>query len=122
MVTTIPFGSVSFSAAFGRSTSAAGFTIAVAVSMKMLRRPRKTSVSVVTLISATMWPRVWALNSAIGPPRRRHRLEKACAADAERAVDSFDAVLEVVVEDERHDADGETERGGDQRLRDAACH
>src|SRR5215813_10099216 len=90
--------------------------------MKMMRSTRKTSVSGVTLISATMWPRVCALNSAIGPPRRRHRLEQPRAADAQGTVDPFDAVLEVVVEDERHDADGEAERGGDQRLRDAARH
>src|SRR5262249_54870184 len=122
MVTTIPLVSVSSSAALGRSTSAAGFTIAEVVIMKMMSSTRKTSVSGVTLISATMWPRVCALNSAIGPPRRRHRLEKPRTADAQRAVDPFDAVLEVVVEDERHDADGEPERGGDQSLGDAARH
>src|SRR3989442_10296490 len=58
----------------------------------------------------------------MAPPYRGHRLEEPRAADAERAVDPFDAVLEVVVEDERHDADGEAERGRDQRLRDAARH
>ena len=53
----IPLGSVSFSAAFGRSTSAAGFTIAEVVIMKMMSSTRKTSVRGVTLISAMMWPR-----------------------------------------------------------------
>src|SRR4029077_6748228 len=122
MVTMMPLVSVSSSAALGRSTSAAGFTIAEVVIMKMMSSTRKTSVSGVTLISATMWPRVCALNSAIGPPRRCHPLEEPRAPDAQRAVDPFDAVLQVVVEDERHDPDGEAERGGDQRLRDAPRH
>src|SRR5262249_54617372 len=74
IVTMTPFASSWVSGAFGRSTSAAGFTIAEVVIMKMIRRTRKTSVSGVTLISATMWPRVCALNSAICPPRRGHRL------------------------------------------------
>src|SRR5881296_1765016 len=115
MVTMMPLVSVSSSAALGRSTSAAGFTIAEVVIMKMMRRTRKTSVSGVTLISATMWPRVCALNSAIGPPRRGDRLEEARAPDAERAVDPLHPVLQVVVEDERDDPDREPERGRDER-------
>src|SRR5262249_10229754 len=115
-----PFASSWLSGAFGRSTSAAGFTIAEVVIMKMMRRTRKTSVSGVTLISATMWPRVCALPNAIGPPRRRHRLEEPRAADAERAVDALHAALAVVVEDERDDPDREAERGRDERLGDAA--
>src|SRR5437763_10486908 len=123
MVTSTPFASSSFAAAFGRSTSAAGFTIAEVVIMKMMRSTRNTSVSGVTLISATMWPRVCALpKNAMRPPRRGHRLEHARAADAERGVDALDARLEVVVADDRDDADREAERGGDERLRDAARH
>src|SRR5881409_3363594 len=122
MVTSTPFGCSSFSAALGRSTSEAGFTMAEVVIMKMMRRTRNTSVSGVTLISATMRPRVCPLNSAMAPPRRRDRLDQPRAADAERPVDALHAVLEVVVEDERDDADGEAERGGDERLGDAARH
>src|SRR2546425_13119211 len=123
MVTSTPFASSSLAAAFGRSTSAAGFTIAEVVIMKMMRSTRNTSVSGVTLISATMWPRVCALpKNAIGPPRRGDGLEHAGAADAERRVDALDARLEVVVANHRHDADRETERGRDERLGDAARH
>src|SRR5439155_248427 len=122
MVTSTPFGCSSFSAALGRSTSATGFTMAEVVIMKMMSRTRNTSVRGVTLISATMRPRVCPLNSAMAPPRRRDRLDQPRAADAERPVDALHAVLEVVVEDERDDADGEAERGGDERLGDAARH
>src|SRR5437016_3936822 len=120
IVTMTPFVSSSFASAFGRSTSAAGFTIADVVIMKMMRRTRNTSVSGVTLISEMMWPRVWGLNSGMRPPRCRDRLEQPGAADAERAVDPLHAVLEVVVEDERHDPDREAERRRDEGLGDAA--
>src|SRR5436309_15299330 len=103
MVTSTPFASSSFGAALGRSTSAAGFTIAEVVIMKMISSTRKTSVSGVTLISAMMWPRVCGLNSAMRPPRGGYRLEQPGAPDAERAVDALDPVLEVVVEHERDD-------------------
>src|SRR2546429_3543564 len=123
MVTSTPLASSSLAAAFGRSTSAAGFTIAEVVIMKMMRSTRNTSVSGVTLISATMWPRVCALpKNAIRPPRRGDRLEHARAADAKRRVDALDARLEVVVADHRDDPDGEAERGRDERLGDAAGH
>src|SRR5262249_31941820 len=115
-----PFVSCSLSAAFGRSTSAAGFTIAEVVIMKMMSSTRNTSVSGVTLISATMWPRVCALPNAIGPPCHRDGLEQSCAPDPEGGVDALHAVLEVVVEDERDDADREPERGRDERLGDPA--
>src|SRR5215510_11653852 len=120
MVTITPRVSCSSAAALGRSTSAAGFTMAEVVIMKMMSSTRKTSVSGVTLISATMWPRVWALPNAMGPPPGGHRLEDAGAADAQRRIDALHAVLQVFVEHQRHDADREPERGGDQRLRDAA--
>src|SRR5579871_1340240 len=108
----------SFDSAFGRFTSAAGFTIAEAVIMKMMSSTRKTSVSGVTLISATRWPRRWAL-SAMGLPCRHERLDHAPAADPQPGVDALHARLEVVVERDRHDADREAERRGDQGLGDA---
>src|SRR5881628_4226416 len=107
MVTSTPFAVSSVAAALGRSTSAAGFTIAEVVIMKMMRSTRNTSVRGVTLISATMRPRVCPLNSAMAPPRRRDRLDQPRAPDAERPVNTLHAVLQVVVEDERDDADGE---------------
>src|SRR5919197_2178937 len=122
MVTSTPLGCSLLSAALGRSTSAAGFSMAEVVIMKMMRRTRNTSVSGVTLISATMWPRVCALPNAISPPGGRDRLEQPRAADAQRSVDPLHAVLQVVVEDERHDADGEAERRRDQCFRNAARH
>src|SRR5437870_13285642 len=110
MVTSTPFGWSSFSAALGRSTSAAGFTVAEVVIMKMMRRTRNTSVSGVTLISATMRPRVCPLNSAMAPPRRRDRLDQPRAADTERPVAALHAVREVVVEGEGDEADGGASR------------
>src|SRR5690349_13570036 len=105
----------------GRFTSAAGFTIADVVIMKMMRSTRKTSVSGVMLISATMWPRRCALPNAIGlSPSVEERLDHARASDLERGVDPLHARLEEVVEHDREDADGEAERGRDERLRDAA--
>src|SRR4029077_13512386 len=75
----------------------------------------------VTLISAMM-PRLRDVEvlSAMRPPAGVQRLEHATAADAQRGIDPFDACLEVVEADHRDDADRETERGGDERLRDAA--
>src|SRR5262245_60459530 len=122
MVTITPRVSWSSGAALGRSTSAAGFTMAEVVIMKMMSNTRKTSVSGVTLISATMWPRVCALPNAMCPPTGGHRFQHPCAADAQGGVDALHPVLQVVVEDERHDADGETEGGRDQGLGDAAGH
>src|SRR5262249_9527781 len=118
---TLSVSSCCWSEVSGRFTSAAGFTIADVVIMKMIKRTRNTSVSGVMLISATMWPRRCALPNAIGPaPSVEQRLDDARAADLQRGVDPLDARLEVVVEHDREDTDGETERGRDQRLGDAA--
>src|SRR5436853_6085 len=108
------------SAVSGRFTSAAGFTMADVVIMKMISRTRNTSVSGVMLISARMWPRRCALPNAIAPPSCLERLDHAGAPDLERGVDPLHARLEVVVEDDGHDADREAERRGDQCLGDAA--
>src|SRR5690349_3022761 len=108
------------SAVSGRFTSAAGFTIADVVIMKMISRTRNTSVSGVMLISARMWPRRCALPNAIAPPSRLQGLDHARAADLERGIDPLHAGLEVVVEDDRKDADREAERRRVERLGDAA--
>src|SRR5258706_8498756 len=116
-----PWVSSWFSLVSGRFTSAAGFTMAEVVIMKMMSSTRNTSVSGVMLISAMMWPRRCALPNAIGdPPPGLERLDHARAADLQRGVDALHARLEVVVEDDRDDADREPQRGGDERLRDAA--
>src|SRR5262252_4506540 len=121
IVTMTPWVSSWLSVAFGRSTSAAGCTMAEVVIMKMMRSTRNTSVSGVTLISATIRPFVCVL-SAMRAPRARERFEDAIAADPQRRVDALDASLEVVVGDDGNDADGEAERRRDQRLGDASCH
>src|SRR5262245_45080639 len=100
MVTITPRVSWSSGAALGRSTSAAGFTMAEVVIMKMMSSTRKTSVSGVMLISATMWPRVCALPNAMHPPAGGYRLEHARAADAQGGIDALHPVLQVVVEDQ----------------------
>src|SRR5258706_11312693 len=112
MVTMTPWVSSWSSGVSGRFTSAAGFTMAEVVIMKMMRSTRNTSVSGVMLISAMMWPRRWALPNAIGdPPSGFERLDHAGAADLERGVEALHSRLKVVVEDDREDADGEAERG-----------
>src|SRR5262249_54351550 len=63
IVTMTPWVSSWLSVAFGRSTSAAGFTMAEVVIMKMMRSTRNTSVSGVTLISATILPFVCVLSA-----------------------------------------------------------
>src|SRR5262245_59493741 len=108
-------------------------TIATLVTMKMMRRTRKMSVSGVMLISAMMWqrprPPAGSLDTAIrdtpgyGRLRSRsrtQRLEQARAADRERRFDAVETYLEVVVGNERDDGDEKPERRGDERLRDAA--
>src|SRR5215470_6233598 len=87
--------------------------------MKMISRTRKTSVRGVTLISASTWPRVCVL-SAMCPPRQRDRLDQAAAADAQRRVDALHPRVEIVVQRDRDDADGEPQRSGDERFGDAA--
>src|SRR4029453_18822856 len=100
-----------------------GLIMAEVVIMKMISRTRNTSVSGVTLISAMM-PRLRpaGLLSAMRSPARRDGFQHAPAADAQRGVDAVHARLEVVVEDDREDADGQAERGGDEGLRDASGH
>src|SRR5258705_2508412 len=121
MVTMTPWVSSWSSAVSGRFTSAAGFTMAEVVIMKMMRSTRNTSVRGVMLISAMMWPRRWALPNAIGdPPSCLERLDHARAADLERGIDPLHPRLEVVVDDDADDAEGEAEPGRDERFRDAA--
>ena len=69
-------------------------------------------MSGVTLISATMPGRRDLLLNAMWPSGRQ--TASGSAADA-RGVDAVHARLEVVVEDDRHDAD-RSQRRGDQRL------
>src|SRR5258705_10699937 len=115
MVTMTPWVSSWSSAVSGRFTSAAGFTMAEVVIMKMMRSTRNTSVRGVMLISAMMWPRRCALPNAIGdPPSGLQRLDHARAADLQRGVDPLHAGLEVVVEDDCDDADGEAKRRPDE--------
>src|SRR4029450_5916746 len=104
------------SAVSGRFTSAAGFTIADVVIMKMMSSTRNTSVSGVMLISARMWPRRCALPNAIVPPAGDEGLDEPRAADLERGVDTFHPRLEVIVEHDGEDTDGEAERGRHQRF------
>src|SRR5262249_7782940 len=118
IVTMTPFCSCSSAFDCGRSTPS-GFIIADVVIMKMISRTRKTSVSGVTLISATMPRRRVPLPDAMRPPAGGDGLEHAPAADAQGRVDAVHARLEVVVADDGDDADGETERRGDERFRDA---
>src|SRR5262245_8532949 len=68
-VTETPVGVVDATAELGRSTSLPWFEMTLVVTMKMIRRTRKMSVSGVMLISATM-P---SLSSSSPPPLGRDR-------------------------------------------------
>src|SRR5262245_37983817 len=115
----------------GSSTFLPVFAITEEVTMKMISRTRKTSVSGVMLISATIAPsssspgRCTAMLALPGVAARleiQQRLHEALARAREHGGDVADARLQPVEQPERDDRDEQTHRGGDQRLRDAARH
>src|SRR5258706_16336108 len=108
----------------GRLILAPDSTIAALVTMKMISRTRKMSVSGVMLISATiaLWPRCRMLPNAICLPLQENGVEHSVGRDSQGRLDALDLGLEVVVENDRDDGDAEAERCGDQRLGDAGCN
>src|SRR5215470_9187604 len=124
-------GSMSFVAPLGRFTFTpcrdAVSTMTLDDTMKMMSRTRKMSVKGVMLISAKMPPpsvsSSGSLPSAIlrllgGSQRLEELLDEHLALDR----DPRQALVEVVVDDDRLDGDGDAGRGGDERLRDALRH
>src|SRR5688572_934669 len=128
-------GSSSLVAPFGRLTFTpsreAVSTMTLDETMKMIRSTRKMSVSGVMLMSAKMpaSPPVsssGSLPSAIPGLRLAlgvaQRLEELVDEQLELDGDAREALVEVVVDDDRLDGDGDAGRGGDERLRDALRH
>src|SRR5262249_393880 len=108
----------------GKLILAPDSTMAALVTMKMISRTRKISVSGVMLISATIGERARFLRlpSAMGLSPQMNGVEDRVGGDGQRRFDAFDARLEVVVENDCQDGDAETEGGGDQGFGDAGRH
>src|SRR5271170_7876084 len=97
--------------ASGRSTWVADSTATEAVTMKMISRTRKISVSGVMLISQNIPPPLpGGALKAIGDLALERGVDQAGGADMNRGVDAVDLLGEVVIENDRDDGDGETER------------
>src|SRR5579863_6819673 len=98
----------------GRSTWVADSTATDAVTMKIISRTRKMSVSGVMFISQNIPPSPLGVLTAIGFPPGERGVDQAGSADMNGGVDALDALREIIVEDHCDDGDDESEGGGDQ--------
>src|SRR5262249_5684232 len=92
-----------------------------------MSRTRKMSVSGVMLISAKIAPSPTSSSGSLPSailllPAAAQRLQELLGEDLELDGDAREALVEVVVEDDRHDGDQDARGGRDQRLRDALRH
>ena len=136
IVTFTALGGVLVCCASGRSTFFPVFAMTEDVTMKMMRRTRKTSVSGVMLISAMISPSVSVVagekrpsRTSAGPcppsPLRldvEQRLHEALGRAREDLAINVTRVCSQLKSSEREDRDEEADRGRDQRLGDAARH
>src|SRR4029077_14680076 len=106
---TTPLFSGVVSPASGRLTRAADSTATDVVTMKMMRRTRKMSVSGVMLISQNIPPPPVGELIAIGLFPLDCGIDQTGGAYMDRGVDPFDALGEIVVENDGYDRDGEAE-------------
>src|SRR5579885_41872 len=98
--------------AFGRSTCAADSMVTEVVTIKMISSTRKISVSGVMLMSAkTPPPPPPGPLMAMRLPPLERRVDQAIRVDMKDGVDVLNLDREIVVEDNRDDRDGESERG-----------
>src|SRR5580700_9209923 len=104
--------------ACGNSTCVADSTITDAVTMKIMSRTRKISVSGVMLISQNIPPPPEGALMAISLLSLNSRVDQACRTDMDRGVDSLHLLREIVVENDRDNRDRQAQRGRDERLRD----
>src|SRR5580700_9196634 len=104
--------------ALGKSTCAADSTVTEVVTMKMISRTRKISVSGVMLMSAKTppLPPFGPLAATALSPLQRC-VDQTIAVDLQQRVDVLDLHREVVEEDNRDDRDCESERRGNQCFR-----
>src|SRR6185437_3212940 len=103
------FSGAVFSAS-GRSTWEAASMVTEVVTMKMMSRTRKISVSGVMFICQNISPLF------LGP------LTANGLSPLQRRVDVVDLDREVIVENDREDRDRQSQRGRNQRRRDAGRH
>src|SRR5208283_451994 len=103
--------------ASGKSTCAADSTVTEVVTMKMMSRTRKISVSGVILMSAKTPPPPLGPLTATGLSPLKGRVDHAISVDLQKRVDVLDLHRKVVEENNRDDRDCESECGRDERLR-----
>src|SRR5579863_1132886 len=104
--------------ALGKSTCAADSIVTEVVTMKMISRTRKMSVSgVMLMLSKTPPPDVCGplIATRLSPLQRG--VDQAVIVDVLHRVDVLNFDREVVVENDRDDRDGESECGRNQRGR-----
>src|SRR5216684_3948524 len=97
---TTPLFSGVVSPASGRLTRAADSTATEVVTMKIIRRTRKMSVSGVMFISQNIAPPPVGDLIAIGLLPRDGGVDQTGGADMDRGVDAFDALREIIVEND----------------------
>src|SRR5271169_2581855 len=103
--------------ALGRSTCAADSIVTEVVTMKMISRTRKMSVSGVMLMLSKTPPPPDTCGPLIATRLSplQCRVDQSIVVDVLHGVDVLNFDREVVVEDNRDDRDGESQRGGNQR-------
>src|SRR6266849_5113591 len=92
------------------------------VTIKMMSRTRKMSVSGVMFICQNISPPLLGALTANGLPPRQSGVDEAGGVDVNRSVDVVDLDREVIVENDRDDRDRKSQRSRDQRLRNASRH
>src|SRR5215831_16468420 len=97
----------------GKLIFAPDSTIAALVTMKMIRSTRKMSERIGERARFLRLPSAMRLSPEVDG------VKDAVGSDGERRLDTLDARLEVVVENDRQDGDTETERRGNQGFGDA---
>src|SRR5271168_3827867 len=101
--------------ASGRSTCVTDSTATDAVTIKMISRTRKISVSGVMLISQNIPPPPppEGVLMAIRDPALQRGVDQACGTDMDSGIDAINLLGKVVIEDDRDNRDRQPERGRD---------
>src|ERR1700691_3189708 len=108
--------------ASGRSTWEAASMVTEVVTMKMMSRTKKMSVRGVMFICQNISPLLLGPLTANGVSPLQRGVDETGGVDVDRSVDVVDLDREVVVENDRYDRDRQSQRGRNQRLRDAGRH
>src|SRR5512146_2810558 len=108
--------------ASGRSTWEAASMVTEVVTMKMMSRTRKMSVSGVMFICQNISPELLGPLTANGLSPLQRGVDETGGVDVDGGVDIVDLHREVVVENDRDDRDRQSQCGRNQRLRNARRH